>query len=93
MTAQAKTIVDRFYSIFNSPEKSFGEDAKAAIVLTHAFPGSYDPYLQLTITQPFQNNMQMELVGTIDAGDLKMPGEAKEREDILKEAYEIGKKF
>lgn len=35
----------------------------------------------------------MELVGTIDAGDLKMPGEAKEREDILKEAYEIGKKF
>lgn len=93
MTAQAKTIVDRFYSIFNNPEKSFGEDAKAAIVLTHAFPGSYDPYLQLTITQPFQNNMQMEIVGTIDAGDLKMPGEAKEREELLKEAYEIGKKF
>ena len=35
----------------------------------------------------------MELVGTIDAGDLKMPVEAKEREDILKEAYEIGKNF
>lgn len=61
--------------------------------MTHAFTGSYNPYLQLTITQPFQNNMQMELVGTIDAGDLKMPGEAKEREDILKEAYEIGKNF
>ena len=93
MSAQAKTIVDRFYSIFNNPNKGFGEDAKAAIVLTHAFPGSYDSYLQLTIAQPFQNNMQMEIVGTLDAGDLKFPGEAKEREDLLKEAYEIGKKF
>ena len=76
-----------------NPNKGFGEDAKAAIVLTHAFPGSYDSYLQLTIAQPFQNNMQMEIVGTLDAGDLKFPGEAKEREDLLKEAYEIGKKF
>lgn len=93
MSAQAKTIVDRFYSIFNNPNKSFGKDAKAAVVLTHAFPGSYDSYLKLTIAQPFENNMQMEIVGTLDAGDLKFPGEAKEREDLLKEAYEIGKKF
>ena len=93
MSAQAKTIVDRCYSIHNNPDKNFGEDAKTAIVLTHAFPGSYDPYLQLTITQPFKNNMQMEIVGTLDAGDLKFPGEAKEREDLLKEAYEIGKNF
>ena len=93
MSAQGKTIVDRFYSIFNNPNKSFGEGAKAAVVLTHAFPGSYDPYLQLTIAQPFQNNMQMEIAGTLDAGDLKFPGEAKEREELLREAYEIGKRF
>ena len=93
MSAQAKTIVDRFYSIFNNPNKSFGKNAKAAVILTHAFPGSYGPYLQLTIAQPFENNMQMEIVGTIDGGDLKFPGEAKERKDLLKEAYEIGKRF
>ena len=35
----------------------------------------------------------MEIVGTLDAGDLKFPGEAKERDELLKEAYEIGKLF
>ena len=93
MSAQAKTIVDRFYSIFNNPDKSFSEDAKAAIVLTHAYPGDYDAYLQLTITQPFKNNTEMEFIGAIDAGDVKFPGDVKEKPEILKEAYELGKKF
>ncbi|MDO5819291.1 MAG: flavodoxin family protein [Methanobrevibacter sp.] len=93
MSAQAKTIVDRFYSIFNNPNKSFSEDAKAAVVLTHAYPGDYDAYLQLTIAQPFQNNTEMEFIGAIDAGDVKFPGDVKEKPDILKEAYELGKKF
>ncbi|WP_294005190.1 NAD(P)H-dependent oxidoreductase [uncultured Methanobrevibacter sp.] len=30
ITAQAKTILDRFYSIFNNPDKKF--DGKAAII-------------------------------------------------------------
>lgn len=93
MTAQAKTIVDRFYSIFNNPEKSFSKDAKAAIVLTHAYPGDYDDYLQLTITQPFKNNTEMEFIGALDVGDVKFPADVKEKEDVLKEAYELGKKF
>ncbi len=93
MSAQAKTIVDRFYSIFNNPEKSFSKDAKAAIVLTHAFPGDYDDYLQLTITQPFKNNTEMEFIGALDVGDVKLPGDVKEKEGILKEAYELGKMF
>ncbi len=93
MTAQAKTIVDRFYSIFNNPEKSFSKDAKAALVLTHAYPGDYDDYLQLTITQPFKNNTEMEFIGALDVGDVKFPGDVKEKEDVLKEAYELGKKF
>lgn len=93
MSAQAKTIVDRFYSIFNNPNKSFSKDAKAAIVLTHAYPGDYDAYLQLTIAQPFQNNTEMEFIGAIDAGDVKFPGDVKDKPEILKEAYELGKKF
>ena len=93
MTAQAKTIVDRFYSIFNNPEKSFSEDAKAAIVLTHAYPGDYGPYLQLTITQPFANNTEMEFIGALDVGDVKFPADVKEKDDVLKEAYELGRKF
>ena len=93
MSAQAKTIVDRFYSIFNNPEKSFSKDAKAALVLTHAYPGDYDAYLQLTIAQPFKNNTEMEFIGALDVGDVKMPGDVKEKEDDLKEAYELGKKF
>lgn len=38
MTAQAKTVIDRFYSIFNNPEKKF--NGKAAMIFTHAFPNS-----------------------------------------------------
>ena len=82
MTAQAKTIVDRF-----------SEDAKAALVLTHAYPGDYDAYLQLTITQPFKNNTEMEFIGALDVGDVKFPGDVKEKDDVLKQAYELGKKF
>ena len=34
--APAKTIVDRFYSIFNNPHKKF--DGKAAMIFTNIYP-------------------------------------------------------
>lgn len=33
-TAQLKTIIDRFYSIFNNPNKKFS--GKVALIFTHA---------------------------------------------------------
>lgn len=53
ITAQAKTILDRFYSIFNNPDKKF--DGKAAII-DHAYPDEdiYKPYVELLENQPFK---------------------------------------
>lgn len=35
----------------------------------------------------------MEFIGALDVGDVKFPGDVKDKEDVLKEAYELGKKF
>ena len=93
MTAQAKTIVDRFYSIFNNPDKKF--DGKAAMIFTHAFPDKdiYEPYIKLTEAQPFLNNTELEFIETLEVAGVKAIGDADNAEDDLKKAYEIGQKF
>ncbi|MEE1128726.1 MAG: flavodoxin family protein [Methanobrevibacter sp.] len=93
MTAQAKTIVDRFYSIFNNPDKKF--DGKAAMIFTHAFPDKdiYQPYIKLTEAQPFLNNTELEYIETLEVAGVKEIGDADNAEDDLKKAYDIGQKF
>ena len=93
MTAQAKTIVDRFYSIFNNPEKKF--KGKAAMIFTHAYPDKdiYEPYIRLTETQPFLNNTELEYIETLEVAGVKFIGDADKATDDLKKAYEIGRKF
>ena len=93
MTAQAKTIVDRFYSIFNNPNKKF--DGKAAMIFTHAFPDKdiYQPYIKLTEAQPFLNNTELEYIETLEVAGVKEIGDADNAEDDLKKAYDIGQKF
>ena len=93
MTAQAKTIVDRFYSIFNNPDKKF--NGKAAMIFTHAFPDKdiYEPYIKLTEAQPFLNNTELEFIETLEVAGVKAIGDADNAEDDLKKAYEIGQKF
>ena len=82
MTAQAKTIVDRFYSIFNNPDKKFS--GKAAMIFTHAY---------LTEAQPFLNNTELEFIETLEVAGVKFIGDADKKEEDLKKAYEIGQKF
>lgn len=93
MTAQAKAIVDRFYSIFNNPDKKF--DGKAAMIVTHAYPGKdiYETYIKLTEAQPFINNTELEFIETLEVAGVKFIGDADEKEEDLKKAYEIGQKF
>ena len=93
MTAQAKTIVDRFYSIFNNPDKKFS--GKAAMIFTHAYPDKdiYEPYIRLTEAQPFLNNTELEYVETLEVAGVKFIGDADKATDDLKKAYEIGRKF
>lgn len=93
MTAQAKTIVDRFYSIFNNPDKKF--NGKAAMIFTHAFPDKdiYEPYIKLTEAQPFMNNTELEYIETLEVAGVKEIGDVENSEDDLKKAYEIGQKF
>ena len=93
MTAQAKIIVDRFYSIFNNPDKKF--NGKAAMIFTHAFPDKemYVDYIKLTEAQPFLNNTELEYIETLEVAGVKFIGDADKAEDDLKKAYEIGQKF
>ena len=93
MTAQAKTVIDRFYSIFNNPDKKFS--GKAAMIFTHAFPDKdiYQDYIRLTEAQPFMNNTELEYIETLEVAGVKFIGDADRAEDDLKKAYEIGQKF
>lgn len=93
MSAQLKTIIDRFYSIFNNPEKKFS--GKVAVVFTHAYPDDdfYREYVDLVLKQPFEMNTELEIVGSLEVGDVKFQGDVKEREDVLKKAYELGLEF
>lgn len=93
ITAQAKTIVDRFYSIFNNPDKKF--DGKAAMIITHAYPEKdiYETYIKLTEAQPFLNNTELEFIETLEVAGVKFIGDVDKAEDDLKRAYEIGQKF
>lgn len=93
MTAQAKTLIDRFYSIFNNPDKKFS--GKAAMIFTHAFPDKnmYEAYIRLTEAQPFINNTELEFIETLEVAGVKFIGDADKATEDLKKAYEIGQKF
>lgn len=92
ITAQAKTILDRFYSIFNNPDKKF--DGKAAII-DHAYPDDdiYKPYVELLENQPFKMNTELEFIESLIAPGVKFIGDVDEHEEYLEKAYEIGQKF
>ena len=91
MSAQGKTIIDRFYSIGQNPDKSLG--GKAALIFTENQPeGTYSDYIELTKASPF-TFMGYEVLGHVDAGSAGPAGAVKEQENKLKEAYELGKKF
>ena len=86
MSAQAKTIVDRFYMISQNPDKSF-EGKKVIQVFTQANPGdAFDAYIKSLETMPFAY-MGMEVIDTIIAKGAAGKGEGIE--DALKKIEEL----
>ena len=87
MTAQAKILVDRFYSVFTNPQKSF--NGNALLMYTHGMPeGGLNDSIE------FINGLFGTLgwnVTSLDVGEVLEPGDVKEQENKLKEAYEAGK--
>jgi multimeric flavodoxin WrbA len=88
MTAQAKTLIDRFYSVFVNPQKNF--TGKALLIFTHGMPeGSFDDNINLIKQNPFElSGFEVE---TLDVGGTNPAGAVKKQENKLKEAYNLGK--
>ena len=86
MSAQAKTIVDRFYMISQNPEKSL-EGKKVIQIFTQANPGdAFDGYIKSLKAMPFAY-MGMEVIDTIVAKGAAGKGEGIE--DALKKIEEL----
>jgi multimeric flavodoxin WrbA len=89
MSAQGKTFIDRWYSIFTNPQKEF--KGKAILVFASMqSEGFYNPYIELTKTNTFQF-MGWDVINTLSAGEVIMPGDVNNQVEKLKEAYEAGK--
>ena len=77
MSAQAKTIIDRFYMISQNPERSL-DGTKVIQVFTQANPSdAFDPYIESMKTMPF-GFLGMEVVDTIIAKGAGPKGEGIE---------------
>ena len=90
MSAQGKTIIDRFFKVGKFNDESLG--GKAALVFTENQPeGTYKEYIELTKASPFEF-VGYDVIGVLDIGNC---GEkpSVEQVDKMQKAYEIGKKF
>ena len=86
MTAQAKTVIDRFYMISQNPERSL-EGTKVIQVFTQANPtDAFDAYIKSMETMPFAF-LGMEVIETIIARGA--PGKGEGIEDALKKIEEL----
>lgn len=89
MTGSLKILIDRLFGITNNPLISLS--GKVMLIFTHLGPeGYYDSYIDLTKIQPFQMNMNYEVVDVLDVGNL---GSVYNQPNKILEAYEMGKKF
>ena len=86
ISAQAKTIIDRFYMVAQNPERSL-EGTKVIQIYTQANPGdSFDPYIESMKMMPF-GYLGMEVTKTIIARGAGPKGEGIE--EALKEIEEL----
>ncbi len=89
MTGDLKILLDRMYGITHNPLISLR--GKVALIFTHLGPeGYYDSYIELTKIQPFQMNMNYQILDVLDVGNL---GDVRNQPNKLTEAYDIGKRF
>lgn len=81
VSAQAKTVIDRFYMISQNPERTL-EGTKVIQVFTQANPSdAFDQYIKSMETMPFAF-LGMEVIETISAKGAAGKGEGIE--DALK---------
>jgi len=86
VSAQAKTVIDRFYMISQNPERTL-EGTKVIQVFTQANPSdAFDQYIKSMETMPFAF-LGMEVIETISAKGAAGKGEGIE--DALKKIEEM----
>ena len=86
VSAQAKTVIDRFYMISQNPERTL-EGTKVIQVFTQANPSdAFDQYIKSMETMPF-GFLGMEVIETISAKGAAGKGEGIE--DALKKIEEM----
>ena len=89
MTGALKVLIDRIYGITHNP--LIDVHGKVILIFTQLGPeGYYDRYIELTKLQPFQMNMNYQVLGVLNAGSL---GDVRAQPNKLTEAYEMGKLF
>lgn len=89
MSAQAKTLVDRFYQVSQNPDKSLA-GTKVIVITTQADgSSSFDSYVDSLKVMPF-GYMGMEVINTIMAKGAIGKGEYSELSEAIKEINKIG---
>lgn len=89
MTAQAKTLIDRFYQVSQNPDKSL-EGTKVVQIYTQANPTeAFDGYIESMKTMPF-GYMGMEVIDTVVARGAMGKGENDQLAGAIEEIEKIG---
>lgn len=74
ITAQAKTVIDRFYQVTRNPDKTL-EGKKVILIITQANPyDTYDQYIEDMKTMAF-GHLGMEVIHTVYAKGASEKGE------------------
>lgn len=87
INAQAKAVIDRFYSVFTNPQKEFS--GKLLAIYTSGAPAEALIDAENMTTGLF-TNLGFETTA-LNAGGVLPKGAAKEQEEYMKAAYEFGK--
>ncbi|MDO5849086.1 MAG: flavodoxin family protein [Methanobrevibacter sp.] len=89
MTAQAKTLVDRFYQVSQNPNKSL-EGTKVVQIFTQANPTeAFDAYIDSMKTMPF-GYVGMDVIDTVVARGAMGKGENDQLASAIEQIEKIG---
>lgn len=94
VSAQTKLFIDRCYALLGPDEETAFKGKQIGIVLTY---GDKDPFSSgavnaLRLFQDMFNYTESEIVGMI-YGSAEEEGEIRENNELMKEAFELGKKM
>jgi len=93
VTAQMKICIDRCYCLMDMQFNSELKGKKVALVTTCAQPQDDMTEHTLKTLQQFCGFNQMQILGEIKGSGVVMPGEAKEKADLMNAAKGLGEKL